>query len=161
MEPTASARAASSLPVRTHRGDTIDLFKPGQASLLMFVPAAFTPVCGSELQELAGLSGLASSLDVRILVASCDTPATLRAWLADADGSAGFIGISDHWPHGALASHFAAFDERTGTAHRRSFAIDAAGSWVQVAASPAGVARAKGDHERGIRFAASGWNAEH
>lgn len=161
MEPTASARAASPFPVRTHRGDTISVFEPNQSSLLVFVPAAFTPVCGHEVGELVELTGLASELGVRILVASCDTPATLRAWLADADGSAGFIGISDHWPHGALASHFAAFDERAGTAHRRSFAIDAAGSWVQVAASPAGVARAKGDHERGIRLAASGWNAEH
>lgn len=146
---------------RTHRGDTISVFEPNQSSLLVFVPAAFTPVCGHEVGELVELAGLASELGVRILVASCDTPATLRAWLADADGSAGLIGISDHWPHGALASHFAAFDERSGTAHRRSFAIDAAGSWVQVAASPAGVARAKGDHERGIRLAASGWNAEH
>lgn len=154
MEILTTGDSASAMPARTHRGDTINLFEPGQASLLMFVPAAFTPVCGGEVDELSQLGPLANSLGVRLLVASCDTPATLRAWLADIDGAGALIGVSDHWPHGEIARHFDAFDAQAGTAVRRSYAITGRGLTELVAESPAGVSRQQAHHERGVRRAA-------
>ncbi len=158
MESIESAGVVSPLLVRTHRGDTVNLFEPGQPSVLVFVPAAFTPVCGSEVCELAELNEFAQRLGVRLLIISCDTAATLRAWLGQIDPAGELIGLSDHWPHGLVARHFAAFDEVAGTALRRSFAITAAGAVKPVAASAAGVSRSRHDHERGVLMAADAAN---
>lgn len=140
---------------RTHRGDVIDLFEPGVPSLLVFVPAAFTPVCGGELDELVALTEQSRDLGVRMLIVSCDTPATLRAWLDDVDRDHGLIGISDHWPHGQIARAFTAFDEALGTATRHSFAITAAGEVHKVAHSSPGQPRSAADHRRAL-FTAAG-----
>jgi len=88
--------------------------------LLVFFPAAFTPVCHDELRDLRELRASA-----RVLAVSCDSIFVLRA-LDDAE-SLGFPLLSDFWPHGEVARAFGALDERSGTARRISVLIDAQG----------------------------------
>lgn len=88
--------------------------------LVVFFPAAFTPVCHDELRSLRGISD-----QVRVLAISCDSLYVLRA-LDDAEGM-GITLLSDFWPHGEVARAFGAFNEHTGTARRVSVLVDAQG----------------------------------
>ena len=88
--------------------------------LIVFFPAAFTPVCHDELRALRGISD-----QVGVLAISCDSPYVLRA-LDDAEGM-GITLLSDFWPHGEVARAFGAFNEQTGTARRVSVLVDAQG----------------------------------
>ena len=88
--------------------------------LLVFFPAAFTPVCHDELRALRGLSGRACVWGV-----SCDSMFVLRA-LGDAEGL-DFPLLSDFWPHGEVARAYGALDEERGTARRLSFLVDRQG----------------------------------
>lgn len=101
--------------------------------LIVFFPAAFTPVCHDELRALRELSGRAHVWGV-----SCDSMFVLRA-LDDAEGL-GFPLLSDFWPHGDVARAYGALDERSGTARRRSFLIGPEGRiaahWQSAAAEP-------------------------
>lgn len=139
----------------THRGDAATVLGPGPARLLVFVPAAFTPVCDSELRALGDLAVRAEQLAARICVVSCDTPASLAAWLRTRDPSGRVIGFSDHWPHGLICARVGAFDVQHGTALRRSWAVRHDGSRMLVAASAPGEARAHHDHVQGLEWAAA------
>lgn len=139
----------------THRGDRITVLGPGSPRLLVFVPAAFTPVCSTEVRDLAELVVRAEQLDVQICVVSCDAPATLAAWLAAEDDSGRVIGVSDHWPHGELANALGSFDSASGTALRRTWAIRCDGTRMLVAGTAAGESRDLHDHFRGIEWAAA------
>lgn len=88
--------------------------------LIVFFPAAFTPVCHDELRALRDLAGR-----VTVLAVSCDSMFVLRA-LDDAEGL-GFPLLSDFWPHGDVARAYAALDEGRGTARRVSVLIDSQG----------------------------------
>lgn len=102
--------------------------------LIVFFPAAFTPVCHDELRDLRALAG-----QVRILAISCDSMYVLRA-LDDAEGL-GFPLLSDFWPHGEVARAFDAFQESTGMARRVSVLVDAHGRAAARWESPAGKGR--------------------
>lgn len=138
----------------SHRGDRVRVFGPGTPRLVMFVPAAFTPVCGSEVGDAAMLATRANDLGVRLLVVSCDTPAALAAWLHEIDPTRGLIGVSDHWPHGMLARTCDSFDEIAGCAYRRTWAVRADGTRKLVASSMPGLPRDAAEHARGIEWAA-------
>lgn len=101
--------------------------------LIVFFPAAFTPVCHDELRALRDVSPLAHVWGV-----SCDSIFVLRA-LDDAEGL-GFPLLSDFWPHGEVARAYGALDEQSGTARRLSFLVDAEGRiadrWQSGAAQP-------------------------
>ena len=146
--------ADASRTAMTHRGDRVRVYGPGTPRLLTFVPAAFTPVCAGEVDDLATLAPRAQNLGVRLLVISCDAAATLSAWLRDADPTGTVIGVSDHWPHGALARVCDAFDEQSGTAFRRTWAVRADGSRRLVASSAPGLPRHATAQARGIEWAA-------
>jgi peroxiredoxin len=97
----------------------------GRKLLIVFFPLTFTPVCGGELtslrDELPDFVG-----DDRALVAiSTDTTAVHRAY--DDREFLGYPLLSDFWPHGAVASAYGVFDERTGLALRGTFLVDEAG----------------------------------
>lgn len=110
-----------------------------RATLLVFVPFAFSRVCTTELGELRdGLPGLEQS-GVRVLAVSCDPVFALRAW-AEQDGYE-FALLSDFWPHGAAARAFGVFDETQGFARRGTFLIDAAGVVRWRVVNPGGQAR--------------------
>ncbi|MFD2758607.1 redoxin domain-containing protein [Gulosibacter faecalis] len=144
----------SSITAPTNRGDRVTVLGPGSPRVLMFVPGAFTPVCTDEVREFAELAVRAEQLGVQLLVVSCDSPATLAAWLAASDASGRLIGVSDHWPHGAISSLLGSFDDELGTSLRRTWAIRADGTRVLVAGSAAGESRELHDHLRGIEWAA-------
>ena len=88
--------------------------------LLVFFPAAFTPVCHDELRALRGLAGRTCVWGV-----SCDSMFVLRA-LDDGEGL-DFPLLSDFWPHGEVARAYGALDEARGTARRLSFLVDRQG----------------------------------
>ena len=109
----------------------------GQATLLLFVPSAFSPVCTQEVREHGGLDELRQLAN--LVVVSCDTAHTLTAWLAHLGVSAA-VG-SDFWPHGQVARQFDAFDESTGWPRRRSVLLSAGGDVLWSDRSAPGRAR--------------------
>ena len=155
MEPSFTVSGDRTATAPTHRGDRVTVLGPGSPRLLAFVPAAFTPVCSGEIRGLSELAVRAEQLGVQVYAISCDSPATLAAWLAAEDASGRIIGVSDHWPHGALASMLGSFDEQTGTALRRTWAVRADGTRVLVAGTAAGEPRELHDHLRGVEWAAT------
>lgn len=113
------------------------------AVLVVFFPAAFTPVCHDELRALRDLSGR-----VTVLAVSCDSMFVLRA-LDDTEGL-GFSLLSDFWPHGEVARAYGALDERTGTARRLTFLVDATGRVAGRWESTVSVPRDAGDYARAL-----------
>ena len=94
-------------------------------TLLVFYPWAFSSICTGELSALRDAHAELAGAGVGIWAVSCDAMFTLRAF-ADAE-SLPFDLLSDHWPHGAIASAYGVFDEPVGVARRGSFLIDGQG----------------------------------
>lgn len=111
--------------------------------LLVFFPAAFTPVCHDELRALRDLAGRAHVWGV-----SCDSMFVLRA-LDDAEGL-GFPLLSDFWPHGEVALVYGALDEDRGIARRLSVLVDAEGRVAARWQSTADRPRDPGDYARAL-----------
>jgi peroxiredoxin len=102
--------------------------------LIVFFPAAFTPVCHDELRGLREISETSLVWGV-----SCDSMFVLRA--LDEAEHLGFPLLSDFWPHGEVGRAYAAFDEASGRARRVSVLVDGQGRIAARWESPAGVAR--------------------
>jgi len=111
--------------------------------LVVFFPAAFTPVCHGELNDLRSVAD-----DVTVLAISCDSMFVMRA-LADAEGI-DFVLLSDFWPHGEIARAYGAFAEDSGTARRVSVLVDAQGRIAARWQSPAGEPRDAADYLRAL-----------
>ena len=107
--PLGAGDPAPGLVVDTHLGGRFRADEPGSATILVFVPAAYTPVCGGELDELLVLRERAAEQGVELVVASCDSTAVLAAWLREHGADDVLLGVSDFWPHGSLARAFGAF----------------------------------------------------
>jgi peroxiredoxin len=97
----------------------------GSRLLLVFVPWAFSGICGGELRDLRDHRDDFAAAGVEVVAVSCDAMFSQRVW-ADAEGF-GFRLLSDHWPHGVIARAYGVFDESAGVAVRGSFLIDRAG----------------------------------
>ena len=117
--------------------------------LLVFFPAAFTPVCHDELRALRGLAERTCVWGV-----SCDSMFVLRA-LDDAEGL-DFPLLSDFWPHGEVARAYGALDEARGTARRLSFLVDREGRIAARWESAPDRARDVDDYARGLEAMAAG-----
>lgn len=113
----------------------------GTPALLVLVPGAFTPLCGSELRDVA--AARESLAPARVLVVSCDTAATLDAWRTSE--AVDVEVASDHWPHGAVSRTLIAFDDATGWSRRRTVLLDATGTVVWTDLAPGGLVRDVGD----------------
>ena len=111
--------------------------------LVVFFPAAFTPVCHDELRALRDLAGRACVWGV-----SCDSMFVLRA-LDDAE-RLDFPLLSDFWPHGEVARAYGALDEERGTARRLSFLVDRQGRIAARWQSTLDRARDTGDYVRAL-----------
>lgn len=94
----------------------------GGAWLVFFYPFAFTGICSSELRALEEMRRPLRDLGVRLAAISCDSMFVLRVF-SDAEHFSYHL-ISDHWPHGAIASKFGVFDTHRGCALRGSFLLD-------------------------------------
>ncbi|MEV7972139.1 redoxin domain-containing protein [Cellulomonas sp. NPDC089187] len=146
----AVGNSTPSVQLTEHTGRPVTLGGPGgRPTLVVFVPFAFSPVCGDELARLnTVLPELRERVDV--CAVSCDPVPTLRAW-AERE-SFDFPLLSDFWPHGAAARAFGVLDEEQGYARRGSFLLDTEGVMRWRTLSPAGVGR---DPEVYLQAAAS------
>ena len=94
----------------------------GRAAVVVFFPWAFTSVCVSELCSLRDRLPELSNEHAVTLAISCDATATLRE-LTRQQGYA-FPLLSDHWPHGEVASAYGVFDPAIGASLRGTFVLD-------------------------------------
>jgi peroxiredoxin len=94
----------------------------GRAAVVVFFPWAFTSVCVSELCSIRDRLPELSNEHAVTLAISCDATATLRE-LTRQQGYA-FPLLSDHWPHGEVASSYGVFDPTIGASLRGTFVLD-------------------------------------
>jgi mycoredoxin-dependent peroxiredoxin len=141
--------APGSFALTEHTGRPVTLGGPAaRSTLVVFVPFAFSPVCGDELTRLnAALPDLTGAVDV--VAVSCDPVPTLRAW-AEQSGF-DFPLLSDFWPHGAAARAYGVFDDEQGYARRGSFLLDTEGVVRWHTLSPAGRGRDVGLYREAVR----------
>lgn len=121
----------------------------GAPVLLVFLPAAFTPVCSAELGALAAIHGEVSGSGASLVAVACDSMFTLRMWCEQEKVSIPMV--SDFWPHGAVSRAYGAFDGERGIATRTSYVLDGGGTVRWSTRSPAGVARDFGEHLAAVR----------
>lgn len=107
--------------------------------LVVFVPFAFSGVCTGELAQLREHRAVFDDAGVRVLVTSCDSMFSLRAW--QEESGFGFDLLSDFWPHGEVAQRYGVFDADVGYAKRGSVLIDARGQVCWTVLTERGMAR--------------------
>ena len=131
------------LPAHTGEDHSIRALRPDGRTLLVFVPYAFTPVCGSELTTLAQLAPALRRAGIEPLVISCDTKYTLRAWAQDELGEEwdAIPLLSDFWPHGHCARQCDVFDERYGGPQRTALLVAGDGTVLDEESADHGTAR--------------------
>ncbi|HJG79880.1 MAG TPA: redoxin domain-containing protein [Brevibacterium senegalense] len=127
-------RVPTDLVLPAHTGEDVVVGPSGLSSraLLVFIPYAFTPVCGSELRSLAQLAPRLEEAGTEPFVVSCDTKYTLRAWAQDELGEQWDVVplLSDFWPHGDAARQCGVFDERRGGPRRIALLVEGDGTVV-------------------------------
>ncbi len=121
----------------------------GAPVLLVFIPFAFTRVCGSEVAALRDAHQELTAAGTRLVVVTCDSMMVLRAW-AEVE-QLPFTLVSDFWPHGAIARAYGAFNEADGAADRVSVLIDGEGTLAWTITSPRGQARSVEDYLTAVR----------
>ena len=97
----------------------------GRPVVLLFYPWAFSSICRDELAAVRDSHGRFAGAGARVLAVSCDSMFTLRAY-ADAE-QIRFDLLTDHWPHGGIATAYGVFDGTAGCAVRATFVLDAEG----------------------------------
>lgn len=120
----------------------------GTPVLVVFVPFAFSDVCTNELVDLRDAVDLAEDRALEVIVVSCDSIYTLKAW-ADAHAYAGEL-LSDFWPHGEASTAYGVFNDVKGLATRGTFLIDASGTVAWSVVNPTGEARDVDDYRAAI-----------
>ena len=120
----------------------------GAAVLLVFVPFAFSDTCTNELIDLRDAPDLTEGRALEVIVISCDSIFTLKAW-ADAHGYSGEL-LSDFWPHGEASRAYGVFNPQKGLATRGSFLIDADGTLAWSVINSTGQARELDDYRAAI-----------
>jgi peroxiredoxin len=131
---------APDFSARNQHGETRTLSQlRGSPAVLVFFPFAFTGICTSELAGIQQHLSEFSDAGARVLAISTDTMFSLRIF-AEQEGF-GFDLLSDHWPHGAIASAYGAFDPVLGCALRGSFVLDAEGRVIWTVLNQIGDAR--------------------
>ena len=117
---------APDFTTRNAHGEPVTLSElRGAPVVVVFYPFAFTGICTGELGGVQAHLDQFSAAGARVLAVSTDTMFTLRVF-GEQEGF-GFDLLTDHWPHGAIASSFGVFDADLGCARRGSFVLDAAG----------------------------------
>ncbi len=97
----------------------------GAPAVLVFYPWAFSNICTGELSALRADHARFEAAGARVISISCDAMFSLRAF-ADQEGIE-FDLLTDHWPHGQIATAYGVFDEHAGCSLRGTFVIDADG----------------------------------
>lgn len=92
--------------------------------LLMFLPAAFTPICTTELPALAALRDqFWMNANTAVAAVTVDNSPANREW-ARRCNSDGVIVLSDFYPHGAVSQAYGAWIPGEGISDRASVIID-------------------------------------
>lgn len=120
----------------------------GRAYLLVFVPFAFSDTCTNELIDLRGAQDLLGREDLAVIVVSCDSVYTLKAW-SETHTYEGEL-LSDFWPHGEVSRLYGVFNPRKGLAGRGSFLVDAQGVVRWSVVNPEGEARDVVDYRAAV-----------
>jgi peroxiredoxin len=117
---------APNFSTRNSHGETMTLSDlRGAPVLLVFYPFAFTGICTGELSGIQEQLPQLRAVGARVLAISTDTMFTLRVFAEQEQLELDLL--SDHWPHGAIASSYGVFDREIGCALRGSFVLDAGG----------------------------------
>jgi mycoredoxin-dependent peroxiredoxin len=95
----------------------------GRAAVVVFFPWAFSSVCTAELCGVRDRSSQLSNHAAATVAISCDATATLRELTRQQNLT--YPVLSDHWPHGQVASAFGVFDPALGAAMRATYILDA------------------------------------
>ncbi len=132
----------------THGRTVTSASLAGTAYLLVFVPFAFSDTCTNELIDLRGADDLLSHDGLTVIVVSCDSVYTLKAW-ADTHGYKADL-LSDFWPHGEVSRHYGVFNPHKGLATRGSFLVDAEGVCRWAIVNPEGEARDLADYRSAV-----------
>ncbi|WP_082109965.1 redoxin domain-containing protein [Demequina phytophila] len=122
----------------------------GTAYLLVFVPFAFSDTCTNELIDLRSADDLLGRDDLRVIVVSCDSVYTLKAW-ADTHSYKADL-LSDFWPHGEVSRQYGVFNPHKGLAGRGSYLVDASGTVRWAIVNPEGEARDLAEYRTAVRF---------
>jgi len=126
LSPLELGSTAPDFCTRNQHGETVELSAlRGAPVLLVFYPFAFTGICSGELADLQLALPALRGAGVRLLAVSTDTIFTLRVFAEREHYE--FDLLSDHWPHGQIASAYGVFDADLGCAVRGSFLLDADG----------------------------------
>lgn len=98
-------------------------YTAGRAAVVVFFPWAFSSVCTAELCGVRDRMPELSNDAAATVAISCDATASLRE-LTRQQGLP-YPVLSDHWPHGQVASAFGVFDPALGAAMRATYVLDA------------------------------------
>ena len=97
----------------------------GRNVVLLFFPAAFSPICTQELKGLSSREADLSRQNAAVIGVSVDNKWSLRAFKRDEGLSATLL--SDFHPKGNVAQKYGVFMGETGYAKRGTFVIDKEG----------------------------------
>ena len=97
----------------------------GRPVVLVFYPADFTPVCGSELAIFSEILPDIEGLGARLFAISCDSVFSHRAFAAQMNLTMPLL--SDFHPKGEASRRYRVYSEDFGTCARALFVVDRAG----------------------------------
>ena len=97
----------------------------GRNVLLVFFPAAFSPVCTGELKQIAASRESYEKENTEVIGVSVDNKWSLKAFKKDEGLTATLL--SDFHPKGNVAQKYGVFMGETGYAKRGTFVIDKEG----------------------------------
>jgi mycoredoxin-dependent peroxiredoxin len=97
----------------------------GRSVVLVFFPAAFSPICTQELKNLSAHAGDFAQGNALLVGVSVDNKWSLKAFKRDAQLAA--VLLSDFHPKGNVAQKYGVFMGETGYARRGTFVIDKEG----------------------------------
>jgi mycoredoxin-dependent peroxiredoxin len=97
----------------------------GRNAMIVFFPAAFSPICTQELKQIAGRTGAYEKENTAVIGISVDNRWSLRAFKRDEGLTATLL--SDFHPKGNVAQKYGVFIGETGYAKRGTFAVDKEG----------------------------------
>ena len=94
----------------------------GRNLVILFFPAAFSPICTQELKQIAGRRNDYEREDAAVVGVSVDNRWSLKAFKRD-EGLTSTL-LSDFHPKGNVAQKYGVFIGETGYAKRGTFIVD-------------------------------------